>query len=277
MDKFDVAVCQLTPGSEKAENVETTVEYIDEAAARGCALVSLPEAFTCGGPRDAKVASAEPVPGPTTDRLAARAAEHGIYVHAGSLYTETPDPEKAQNTTVMIDDTGEIVATYDKIHLFDAAIDDQFSASESSRIVAGDSYVVAETNLGTLGFSICYDLRFPELYRRLSNQGATVLFVPAAFRLYTGKDHWEPLLRARAIENQAYVVAAGQIGEAPGSGSRYGKSMVVDPWGTVISQASDRPEMITATIDPDYLDSVRTNLPSLQHQRPDACDPGERN
>jgi predicted amidohydrolase len=221
------------------------------------------------GDTEAKLSNSEPIPGPTTRQLSKMAAKHGLYIHAGSMHEAVDVGGKVGNTSVLIDDDGEIVSTYQKVHLFDVEIGDEVMAEESARSVSGDELVVAETDLATFGLSICYDLRFPELYSTLAQRGATILFVPSAFTLYTGKDHWEPLLRARAIENQAYVVAAGQIGERPEGGTTYGKSMVVDPWGTVISQASDRVGMITAEIDLDYVQEVRQNLPSLSHKRPD--------
>jgi len=272
MKPFTVAVCQMDSKDDKAENVERALSFVDEAAASGADLVTFPEMFTFIGANEAAEANAEPIPGPVTDRLADRADDHGIHVHAGSMYEDAETDGKVHNTTVVIDDGGEIQATYRKIHLFDVTIGDEVVTEESATVEAGESVVTVDTDLATLGLTICYDLRFPELYASLSRRGAEVIFVPAAFTLFTGKDHWEPLLRARAIENQAYVVAAGQIGDKPDSVPKYGKSMVIDPWGSVIARASDQPGMTTADLDPEYFAEIRRELPSLKHKRHDLYD-----
>lgn len=269
MSRFTVAVCQMDSKNDKQANVDSALTFVDEAAAAGADLVTFPEMFTFMGSDEAALEAAEPVPGPVTDMLAARAEEHGLYVHAGSMYAEADEPGKVHNTTVVIDESGAIVDTYEKIHLFDVTIGDEVVTKESAKVAPGSKPVTVETDLATFGLSICYDLRFPELYATLSRQGAEVVFVPAAFTLFTGKDHWEPLLRARAIENQAYVIAAGQTGNKPDGVPTYGKSMVIDPWGNVIARASDRVEMFTANIDLDYEATVRRELPSLSHTRTD--------
>jgi predicted amidohydrolase len=210
---------------------------------------------------------AESIPGPTTDALAAKAQEHGLYVHAGSFFESIPESSRVYNTSVVIAPEGTILDTYRKIHLFDIQGDVEYQ--ESDNVAPGEAVTTVETELGTFGLSICYDLRFPQLYRALARRGAKVLFVPAAFSMHTGTDHWESLLRARAIENQAYVIAPGQIGDKPDSMHTYGRSLVVDPWGNVVARASDRPELITATVDLDYLDDVRSKLQTLAHVRPD--------
>ncbi len=274
MDSFTVAACQLDSRADREKNVEEALSAIDRAVAAGADLVSLPELFTFLGPKDEILENAESIPGPTVDRLAERAREHGVWIHAGSMYeraTDGPagDAERAYNTTVLLDDAGEIVATYRKLHLFDVEIGERVSVLESERVAPGDDVTVVETPFGTLGLAVCYDLRFPELFTALSRRGADVLFLPAAFTLQTGKDHWEPLLRARAIENQAYVVAAGQVGRKPNGVTTYGNSMIVDPWGTVVSRIGERSGVITAEIDLEYLERVRRELPSLSHRRSD--------
>ena len=272
MRTFTVAACQLDSRNDKAANVETALSAIDHAADAGADLVSLPELFTFLGPTDEILENAESIPGPTVDRLAELARERGVWIHAGSIYeraTDGPagDGDRAYNTTVLLDDAGEIVATYRKLHLFDVEIGDEVSVLESERVAPGEDVVAVETPFGTLGLAVCYDLRFPDLFAALSRRGADVLFLPAAFTLQTGKDHWEPLLRARAIENQAYVVAAGQVGRKPNGVTTYGNSMIVDPWGTVVSRIGERTGVVTAEIDLDYLDRVRRELPSLSHRR----------
>lgn len=267
MGEFTVAVCQMDSKDEKEANVARALEFLDDAAEEGADLVSFPEMFTFMGSDEGVREAAEPIPGPTTEKVAEKAQTHGFHVHAGSMYEDADQDGKVYNTTVVFDDTGDIVTTYSKIHLFDVTIGDEVITEESAKVEPGDEAVTAETDLGTLGLSICYDLRFPELYSTLSEQGAEVIFVPAAFTLFTGKDHWEPLLRARAIENQAYVIAAGQIGDKPDGVPTYGKSMVIDPWGNVVARASDRVGMVTAEIDLDYVQQVRRELPSLEHKR----------
>ena len=268
MTTFEVAVCQLDSGIDTDENLATMLEYIESAASGGADLVAFPEMSTYVGDEDRLQRVAEPIPGETTDAIARAAAEHDIYVHAGSIFEES-DGDRVYNTSVVIDDRGEIVERYRKIHLFDIDVEDGVTYQESKRVAPGEQIKTVDTPFSTLGLSICYDLRFNELYNALADAGAEVVFVPAAFTLFTGKDHWIPLLRTRAIENQVYVVAANQIGDKPESVPMYGKSVVIDPWGNVVSQASDRSEMITATIDTDYIDTVREELPCREHTRPD--------
>jgi predicted amidohydrolase len=267
MTQFTVAVAQLDSRADKAQNVQRMRSFVDEAANRDANLVAFPEMATYMGDPSRYTAVAESFPGPTTKALAEKAQEHGLYVHTGSFFESIPESNRVYNTSGVIDPDGTLLDTYRKIHLFDIHGDVEYQ--ESDNVAPGEEVTTVDTELGTVGLSICYDLRFPQLYRALAARSAEVLFVPAAFSLHTGKDHWESLLRARAIENQAYVVAPGQIGDKPDSMETYGKSLVVDPWGTVIAKASDRPEMITATVDLDYLDEVRTKLQTLEHVRPD--------
>jgi predicted amidohydrolase len=267
MAGFEVAVCQLDSGTDTEENRDTVLEYI-EAAAADADLVAFPEMATYVGDEDRLSEVAEPIPGETTDAIAHAAAEHDIHVHAGSIFEESGG-DRVYNTSVVIDDQGEILERYRKIHLFDIDVEDGVTYQESNRVAPGERIKTVDTPFATLGLSICYDLRFNEQYNALADAGAEVVFVPAAFTLFTGKDHWIPLLRARAIENQVYVVAPNQIGDKPESVPMYGKSVVIDPWGNVISQASDRSEMITATIDTEYIDTVREELPCREHTRPD--------
>lgn len=269
MSQFTVAVSQMDSKDVKEANVERALEFVDEAAESGADIVSFPEMFTFMGSDEDKPGAAEPIPGPVTENLASKAKEHKLHIHGGSMFEEAEDPDKVHNTTVMIDDSGNILDTYRKVHLFDVTIGDEVVTAESDTVTPGNEPVTVDTDLGSLGLTVCYDLRFPELFSTLTSQGAEVIFVPAAFTMYTGKDHWEALLRSRAIENQCYVVAAAQIGDKPDGVPTYGKSIVIDPWGNVIARASDRVELITAEIDLDYEKEVRRELPSLQHKRPD--------
>jgi predicted amidohydrolase len=268
MAQFKIAVCQLDSKNEKEKNLSTVLNYIDNAAGEDVDLIAFPEMATYIGDEEEFSRVAEPIPGETTNKIAEKADQHGLFVHAGSIFEET-EGDRVYNTSVVIDNNGEIIDTYRKIHLFDIDVEDGVTYEESNRVAPGESITTIDTPFAKLGLSICYDLRFNKLYNSLADQGVEVIFVPAAFTLFTGKDHWLPLLRARAIENQVYIVAPNQIGDKPDSVPMYGKSVVIDPWGNVISQASDREEMITATIDTEYIDTVRRELPCRDHTRPD--------
>jgi predicted amidohydrolase len=269
-DRLRVALVQLNSGSDKAANLARIDRLVGEAAATGARLVALPEYVTYLGPKEQFADVAEPIPGPTTERFAHLARQHGIYLLGGSIHELSDAPDKYFNTSTLFDPSGELIATYRKIHLFDVTIGDQVVAAESERIVAGEEPVTAEVDGHRVGFSICYDLRFPELYRSLAVAGAEILFVPAAFTLYTGKDHWHLLLRARAVENQCFVLAPAQIGPHEPSARSYGHALIVDPWGTVLADAPDREAVIVADLDFADLRRVRNELPSLANRRPAA-------
>jgi len=211
--KYTVAVVQLDTQNDKGENLKTICNYIDEAAAHGAKLVSFPEVMNLVGENVGEGGKHEQIPGYTTEKLMAKAKEHGIYIHSGSFCEEIPGEERAYNTTVMINPQGEIIAKYHKLHTFDVTLPDGTVCDESARIHPGDEIVTVDTEIGKLGFAICYDIRFPELFRIMALEGAQVIFTPASFTMPTGKDHWEPILRTRAIENGLYIVAAGQIGK----------------------------------------------------------------
>lgn len=264
-----VALCQTSSNEEVASNEASAFALLEEATAAGVDLAALPEVWPCQGSAPEVRAAAEPVPGPRTDRLSELARRHRIWVHGGSVL-ERSDGERIFNTSVLIDREGEIVATYRKIHLFDADPPGAVPSRESFVYTAGDEVVSAETEFGRAGLSICYDVRFPELYRMLAVAGSVMLFVPAAFRYETGVDHWEVLLRARAIEDQAFVIAAAQCGTwGPAGRERrnYGNSMVVDPWGRVIARAGDAVGVTLADLDLDEVQRVRQMLPVLRHRR----------
>ena len=269
MNCFNVALLQIDTQGDKTANLKKIGEFIDEAVAKDADFVSLPEMCSFAGKSAVEaVANAEPVPGPTTDFMAAKAREHGIWIHGGSIYEAIPGEDRTYNTTVVYNPKGEIVATYRKIHLFDVDLAGGVSHKESRTVRPGEEIALFDTEYCKMGLAICYDVRFPELFRILALRGAKVIFNPAQFALYTGKDHWEPLLRARAIENQCYMICAGQIGVKPNM-QAYGRSLVADPWGNVIAKAGDRECVLMAEIDLDYLDKVRTELPSLGNRRPD--------
>lgn len=262
-----VAVCQLNSREDRAANLETAGQLLTRAAQAGADLAVLPEYTDYLGP-GATAPAPEPLDGPYASYFAKAAAQHSMWVLAGSFHEQGPDPERTYNTSLVFDRTGELVAVYRKIHLYDVEIPGRVSYHESRSVAPGEELVAVQIDGIQLGLSICYDLRFPELYRRLAtDHGADVLVVPAAFMLHTGKDHWEVLLRARAIENQCYVLAAAQIGDHEPGRTCYGRSMVIDPWGTVLAQAPDQVGVTVAELDLDRLAQIRAELPSLANRR----------
>jgi predicted amidohydrolase len=227
----------------------------------------LPEVFAWRGTDATDPTAAEPVPGPTTGTMAALARELGIFLCMGSLLETIPGDARRYNTSCIADPSGALVACYRKIHLFDVELAGTVAVRESATRRAGETPVVVPTALGVLGCSICYDLRFPELYRELARRGAEVLLVPSAFTRPTGAAHWDVLCRARAIENQCYLLAADQAGDSPHGHRDHGNSMIVDPWGRVLSHIGDGEGVATATVDPAELARVRRELPALAHRR----------
>jgi len=265
--KFLAAAVQMLASDDKAANIAEAERWIREAAGRGAQLVALPEVFVWRGEKARERESAETLAGPSGAQMGRLARELGIYLLAGSLLEEIPESCKAYNTSLLFAPSGELLASYRKIHLFDVDLANGVSLRESATREYGASIVVTPTDLGRMGLTICYDLRFPELYRALAAKGADLVFVPSAFTAFTGQAHWEPLLRARAIENQTYVIAPDQFGKSPKSFETHGHSMIVDPWGKIIAELPDGPGVITAEIDFEYLAKVRAELPSLSHRR----------
>ncbi|HVU86399.1 MAG TPA: carbon-nitrogen hydrolase family protein [Pirellulales bacterium] len=264
---FRVAAVQMSSGDDQPHNLRRASALIEQGAAAGAQLIALPETFAYLGRSAQMVGSAESIPGPTSDLLCALAKRLSITLVAGSYCEQSPDPTKCFNTSLLIDPTGTILAQYRKRHLFDFEIPSQVSCRESSWLLPGDALCATPTPCGTIGQAICYDLRFPELFRELVDLGSAIFCIPAAFTLATGRDHWEILLRARAIENQCYVIAPNQYGQhAPGL-TTYGRSMIVDPWGTVLATAADGEGVILAEIDLDRITSIRQRLPALEHRR----------
>ncbi|MDQ3693760.1 MAG: carbon-nitrogen hydrolase family protein [Chloroflexota bacterium] len=265
-----VAAIQMNSRDDKAANIETALRLIDQAAGAGARLVALPEVWTYLGPESDNDANADTIPGPTVDRLAERARRHGIYIHGGSIIEREPGDPRLFNTTVVIAPDGDIIATYRKIHMFDVVLDGVAAYQESATISPGDEAVTVEIEGMRVGLTICYDLRFPELFRILALNGAELIILPAAFTMTTGKDHWEVLIRARAIENGVFMLAPAQVGMyLPGKWS-YGRSMIVDPWGTVLATATDAETVVVAELDPQRLVQVRRQVPSLANRQPAA-------
>ena len=269
--RLAAAAIQMSSTLNKVENRETAEALIREAVSAGAELVALPELWSCHGLEDVYHENAEPVPGPTTEFLGDLARELGVYVLGGSILEGEPGAERLSNTSTFFTPSGEMTAIYRKIHLFDVKVSDN-EYLESANIAPGSEIVTAKAGVATLGLSVCYDLRFPELYRLLALRGAEVLAVPAAFTLQTGKDHWEVLLRARAVENQAFVVAPAQWGRKANGRWTYGRSMIVDPWGTVLATCPDRDGYALGALDLDYLERFRKEFPALANRRPEAYD-----
>lgn len=245
-------------------------KLVEETAARGAKLVVLPENFAFMGRDDDRRAHAEPLgdlSAPIQGTLSRLARSHGVTVVGGGMPEQNPDGGAPFNTAVVFDEHGALVASYRKIHLFDVALADGTVLEESACTTPGTSPVVVSAGGFGVGLSICYDVRFPELYRSLVDAGAELLLVPAAFTLHTGKDHWHVLLRARAIEAQCYVAAAAQWGKHPLGRSTFGHALVSDPWGTVIAECSDGVGYALARIERKRLEEVRASLPSLKHRK----------
>jgi deaminated glutathione amidase len=264
------AAIQLNASEDVDRNLERADRLVRDAAACGAELVALPEKWTVLGTRPGMEAGAQTLDGPAISWARAVAAELGIDLVAGSLYERAPEAEKGSNTSVHVGPDGEMRAIYRKIHLFDVEVDGAVYA-ESATEDPGDEIVVSELAGGRMvGMSVCFDLRFPELYRILALRGADVITIPSAFTLPTTRDHWEVLVRARAIENQCFVIAPNQVGDHPGGLRSGGRSLIVDPWGLVLAGAPDTETAIVADLDFDNLERIRRRLPSLARRRPEA-------
>ena len=261
------AAIQMSAGSDKGANLERAESLVRTAASYGAALIALPETFNWRGKRSEERAAAEALNGESIALMAQLARELKVHIVAGSITERADGYEKNYNTSVLIGPEGATMAVYRKIHLFDVDLSGRVTVKESESKLSGSEIVCVGTSLGAIGLSVCYDLRFPELYRRLAFAGAKVVTVPSCFTFPTGEAHWEPLLRARAIENQCYVIAPAQFGPNVHGFSDYGNSMIVDPWGRVLGRAADQEGVVIAPIDLHYLDRVRNQLPSLTHAR----------
>ena len=267
--KPKVAALQLNSGADVGANLTRIEALVRDAVSDGAGLCVLPECFAYLGPEEQKFAVGEPLPdgGPVLARMQKLARDTQCELVLGGYHEQTRDPKKLRNACIHLNEQGAIKATYRKIHLFDVDLPDGTKLEESATVEPGGEVVVTDTRAGKLGLSVCYDLRFPELYRKLVDQGATMLTVPAAFTLTTGKDHWHVLLRARAIEAQAYVIAAAQTGLHFGTRRSYGHALICDPWGVVVAECSEGEGYALASIDQAYVESVRRSLPSLRHRR----------
>ena len=269
-DRLRIACVQFRASGSKSENLERMEPLVARAATTGADLVLLPEKWNGIGTHEIILDVAEPLDsGETVGAMSAWAKQHGITLVGGSIVERRDGREKLSNTCVVFDPEGEISATYRKIHMFDVEVGGQVYR-ESDSEEPGEGPMSCEVEGWRLGLTVCYDLRFPELYRILAVEGAEVITVPAAFTLYTGKDHWELLLRARAVENQCFVAAANQWGVHEGGKASYGRSSIIDPWGVVLAQAPDEETVISAELDRARVEEVRRQLPSLANRQPDA-------
>jgi len=264
-----VACVQLNTRDDVAANVAAATALVERAIAAGARLIALPETWAYKGRRSGIHEHAEPPDGPSNGALAALAATYGVFVLAGSHYEPSPTPGRAYNTSALFGPDGAVRALYRKIHLFDA-VSGETVYRESDDLLRGEALVTADVDGVTVGLTICYDLRFPELYRSLALRGAQVLLVPAAFTAYTGAAHWEVLLRARAIENGCFVVAPDQVGEHLPGRECFGHSLIVDPWGAKLAEVEAGVGLCVADLELSRLDEVRAQLPSLAGRCPDA-------
>lgn len=272
------AVVQLTSKANTAENLEAVTKAVKAAKAAGAVLVSIPEGFDfIGDSAEKAMAMAEPLHGPLMGKYRALAASTGVWLSLGGFHeaSSSPDEKRIHNTHVVVDHQGAIKAVYRKAHLYDVDLsaDGGPKLLESAQTLPGDRVVVIDSPIGKLGLAVCYDLRFPEFFSALRKAGAEVILVPSAFTVPTGMAHWEPLLRARAIETQSYVLAAAQVGSHHAKRASYGHSIIIDPWGTVSAQSGAMdsvPGFVMASIDPDVTKSVRARMPLPSHRRPDA-------
>jgi predicted amidohydrolase len=265
-----VAAVQLSSGAHPATNVEHAVELVRRAASEGASYIQLPEYFNFRGAPSRYSTVAETIPGPTTEVFAGLARELAVVIHVGSMFERSSHRDKSFNTSVLIDTDGEILATYRKGHLFDVNVPGEVVHEESRHIASGDQLSVVDVSGLRLGLSVCFDLRFAELYRQLSLHGATVLAVPSSFAVATGRVHWEVLLRARAIENHAYVIAAAQAGTSDEGVASYGHSLIIGPWGEVLAESEvDGEDVIYATITGDEVTRRRSQIDVFSLHRPD--------
>ena len=269
MKPYLAAAIQMTSKPDLEKNLVEAEELIELAARQGAELVGLPENFAFLGKEEDKIAQAAVIAKKTRKFLKKMAQKFQITILGGGFPVPVEDePAKAYNTALLISPEGREVARYQKVHLFDVNVPDGNTYQESSTVMAGTNLptIHVSENLGKLGLSICYDVRFPELYRHLASKGVDVLFIPAAFTAYTGKDHWQVLLQARAIENTAYVIAPAQTGNHYERRYTHGHATIIDPWGVILADAGKKPGVAIAEINPNRLQQVRQQMPSLQHR-----------
>jgi len=267
MKSYLAAAVQMTSLPDLGKNLTQAEELIELAVRQGAELVGLPENFPFLGDEEAKIAQAQTIAAESEKFLKTMAQRYQITILGGGFPVPT-DNGKVYNTALLIDPSGQELARYEKAHLFDVALPDGNVYHESLQVLAGSRVppIHVSKELGSIGLSVCYDVRFPELYRYLTQAGANILFVPAAFTAYTGKDHWQVLLQARAIENTSYVIAPAQTGWHNSRRQSHGHALIIDPWGVVLADAGEQPGVAIASIHPSRLEQVRRQMPSLQHR-----------
>jgi predicted amidohydrolase len=268
MTTTQVALVQFTGSEDKSQNIEKAVRFVRKAAASGAHLAVLPEYFNFLGRQELYADAAESIPGPTIHTMQELAQEHSIAILCGSIPEVSRLPGRVKNTSVFVSETGQLLAKYSKIHLFDIDVPGEVSYLESASIEPGHEVVTFPWRGITFGMSVCYDLRFPELYRRLVQKGAQLILVGAAFTRATGRYHWQPLIRSRAIENQVFICAANQWGENPNWLPTFGHSAIIDPWGKTLCEIPDGEDVVLAQIDLNDLLRIRSESPILHHIQP---------
>ncbi len=268
MKSYLAAAVQMTSVSDLQKNLAQAEEFIDLAVRQGAELIGLPENFSFMGEEKEKLAQADAIATVTEKFLKTMAQRFQITILGGGFPVPVDSTGKVHNTALLMDPNGQELACYHKVHLFDVNVPDGNTYRESSTVMAGKQLpsVYFSPELGNLGLSVCYDVRFPELYRHLSDKGADVIFIPAAFTAFTGKDHWQVLLQARAIENTCYIIAPAQTGLNYDRRQTHGHAMIIDPWGTILADAGEQPGVAIAEINPSRLEQVRRQMPSLQHR-----------
>lgn len=264
-----LAAIQMNAQQDEPANIKKALHFIEQAAEKGAEVVALPEYFHFMGPDREKYNHSHNLQSSLIQSLQEKAARHRIFLLGGSFLEASDREGVCHNTSPLFGPDGSIRALYRKIHLFDVEIPGRFSFHESKAIAPGTETVTVKTERGHWGMAICYDLRFTELFRKLTLQGAELIFLPSAFALHTGKDHWEPLIRARAIENQVYIVAPNQLGFHSPRFQSLGSSMITDPWGTVLARAPEEETVIFAEFNRARLDKIRKEMPCLQHRVPE--------
>lgn len=265
MDKITVAAIQMTSTEDWEANLQKAEDLIGAAADRGARIVGLPENFAFLRSEGDEISCKQSLDGDFMHRMKTIAAKHRIYLLCGTIPEAIPESPQVYNTSAFLNPKAEIIAVYRKIHLFDVNLEGRAVFQESAFVRSGMEVVCAETEYGEMGLTVCYDLRFPELFRILTLMGSRIIFVPSAFTEFTGKDHWQVLLQARAIENQVYIIAPAQFGIHSGKRRSFGRSMIVDPWGNILACAPDQEGLVLAEVDFQLQDRIRKELPCLEH------------
>ncbi len=268
MKSYLAAAIQMTSVPDLQENLAQAEELIDLAVRQGAELVGLPENFSFMGEEKAKMSQAQEIASASEIFLKKMAQRFQVTILGGGFPVPVDHTAKVHNTALLIDQNGDELARYYKVHLFDVNVPDGNTYQESSTVMAGNELppIYRSEKLGNIGLSVCYDVRFPELYRHLSDKGADVVFVPAAFTAFTGKDHWQVLLQARAVENTYYVIAPAQTGTHYARRQTHGHAVIIDPWGVILADAGEKPGVAIAEIKPTRLEQVRRQMPSLEHR-----------